>query len=173
MENTTSSTNPDHPGKFLKEEDPLYPCSILADKYLGSCYTLQGHYFVEKSQYDFDKATALCLSVPANYQSTCFNAIGQTIVGYTTDAQKLATLCDKLPTEDRFKESCNYSIIRSSFERYDKPFDQTLEICNLRAADKQSACKKSIISSWQATDPADYNTNKCRKALRTDEHLCM
>lgn len=172
MENTTSSTNPDHPGKFLKADDPLYPCSILEDKYLASCYTLQGQYFVQNSGFDFMKAAKLCQSVPHNYQLICFNAIGQTIVGFTTNTQQLASICDTLPAEKQYTESCDFGVIRTLFERYDMPIDQAVVICETSAEHKQKSCKRSIVTSWQATNPASFDKETCIQKLRANAEIC-
>lgn len=41
MENSSSSTNVDHPSKYLDPRDPMYPCTVLEEKYLNLCYQYQ------------------------------------------------------------------------------------------------------------------------------------
>lgn len=172
MENTTSSTNPDHPGKFLKADDPLYPCSILEDKYLASCYTLQGQYFVQKNEFNFIKASDLCQTVPSNYQIICFNAIGQTVVGFTTNTEELANTCDQLPVDTLYKDSCDYGVIRTMFERYDMPIEQAVAVCEAIASHKRNNCKRSIVTSWQATNPTSFDIQTCIEKLKGSPQIC-
>ena len=129
MENSTSSTNKDHPSKYLKKEDPLYPCDILDHKYGNMCYTLQSFYFAELSNYDLKKNEALCYKVPAEFQDGCFNAIGQNQVGATQDPKKMLASCSLL-SESKNRTQCLNGVIGGIGERYDDGWKKVLDFCN-------------------------------------------
>ncbi len=129
MENSTSSTNKDHPPKYLRNDDPLYPCSVLQPKYLEMCYTLQGFYMAEAAKYDWEKTVDLCKTVPENYQKNCFNAFGQTQVGFTQELLKMKTNCD-LVIQDK-KGYCLDGVIGALGERYPQDLKKMFDFCAL------------------------------------------
>lgn len=77
MENAMSGTNTaPHPSRFLRADDPLYPCNSLAEKYLVSCYTFQTGYFIQKIGKNWQEVVSLCGLIPERYRNFCFQMIG-------------------------------------------------------------------------------------------------
>lgn len=147
MENSTSSTNKDHPSKYLKSDDPMYPCNILESKYGNTCYMLQSFYFAEISKYDWGKTEKLCKQIPKEYQAGCFNAIGQTLVGFTQDLKVMRDSCYSMENKnDRI--SCLYGIIGGLGERYNDGWSRVLTFCNDTVAEEdKSKCYYRAIES--------------------------
>ena len=147
MENSTSSTNRDHPSKYLKSDDPMYPCNILEAKYLNMCYTLQGFYFAEKSNYNWKQNEKLCKQEPSEFQSGCFNAMGQTQVGFTQDLNAMRDNC-YLISDKQNRGDCLYGIIGGLGERYNDGWFKVLTFCNtILTGDEKNNCYKRAIES--------------------------
>lgn len=147
MENSTSSTNKDHPSKYLKSDDPMYPCNILESKYGNMCYTLQSFYFAEISKYDLGETEKLCKQIPKEYQAGCFNAIGQTQVGSTQDTSIMRDNCYLMGSKND-KTNCLYGIIGGLGERYNDGWSRAVTFCNdIVAKEDKSNCYYRVIES--------------------------
>lgn len=160
MENSTSSTNNDHPSTYLKTDDPMYPCNILKTQYLNMCYTLQSFYFAELAHYDWEQTYQLCKQVPMPYQNGCFNAFGQSQVGFTQDTEVMRDNCYVIK-EPVGRMNCLYGIIGALGERYDDGWTRVLDFCNqtLSQADEKNNCYNRAIALSPAwiSDRDDLN----------------
>lgn len=178
MENSTSSTNKDHPSKYLKKDDPMYPCNILESKYGDMCYMLQSFYFAEISHYDWKQNEKLCKQVPAEFQDQCFNAIGQTQVGFTQDPNIMRDNCYIL-SERKNRTNCLNGIIGGLGERYNDGWSRVLAFCNdtVTEDDKNNCYNLAIELSgtWISDNKtletfcsrinSDIARNQCRNRL--------
>ena len=111
MENIVSATAPEHPAsqlgaaghqhhgamstfKALDPTDPLYPCSIMARRYLYSCYMMQTSAILHLNHGDIAAAGRTCASAPAPWPNTCFASLGRDITSYAQrDPAETARLC--------------------------------------------------------------------------------
>lgn len=109
MENIVNATAPHHPASMLamhhhhmattpfKALDPgdmLYPCSIVADKYLGACYLMQTSAILYLNHGDIPGAGVACARTPVRYRSICFQSLGRDITAYTNrNTQASADAC--------------------------------------------------------------------------------
>lgn len=86
-----------HPGQHkpaLKEDDPLYPCDALEERYLGECYLMQTSAIVLYNHYDFARAFDACDRAPAPYTTACYQSLGRDVSGYTLrDVRRTLELC--------------------------------------------------------------------------------
>jgi hypothetical protein len=111
MESVINATAPHHPAtqlaahhhhmaatafKALDPADPLYPCSIMADKYLHACYQMQTSVMLNLNHGDMADAAKSCEGAPSDVRPVCFQSLGRDITSYTArDPQKSADMCDK------------------------------------------------------------------------------
>ncbi|OGZ44904.1 MAG: hypothetical protein A3C84_00950 [Candidatus Ryanbacteria bacterium RIFCSPHIGHO2_02_FULL_48_12] len=144
MENSTSSTNKDHPSRYLKDDDLLYPCSILEEKYLPMCYNLQGLYFAERAGYDWQKTGELCALVPRRWQDYCFNAIGQSIAGSSRDPQTLKAGCETI-TDMHLRGMCVVGLVGAVGERYEDGIFRAKEICDIENVEYKKICYERVM----------------------------
>lgn len=139
MENSTSSTNRDHSSAYLKKDDPSYPCSILAERYLPMCYTLQTFYVAELAHYDWPRIFSWCGTIPAAYQDKCFNAIGQVLVGFTRDINVMMHNC-ALAMQASDRHACIQGVVGALAERYPRELGQMATFCNGVKDDDRGLC---------------------------------
>lgn len=118
MENLPlSTTNADHPSRFIKTSDPLYPCDVLAQRYLSNCYSFQSGYFRYLVNGDVLGIVRLCARVPNLYQASCFSNIGSSAQGTVPDLVKAKSTCELLPP-GLPRESCIRGVVLSFGDRY-------------------------------------------------------
>jgi hypothetical protein len=163
MENSTSATNREHPSPYLKPEDPLYPCTILDERYLTMCYTLQSFYFAELEKYDWERTAAWCMKVPDAYRPGCFHAIGQTQVGFTQDEKLMVTNCSLMPTDDG-RTMCIRGAAGSLFERYNDGLGRMLALCAVTNGEDANACYRTFVDTMRMTGiSADERATLCAR----------
>jgi len=92
MENVISNT-PEMPSKYLKADDPLYPCTDVAEKFRTQCYLMQTSHMLIIFEGDFAKTFAACRKT-GEYATTCFQSIGRDVSGWSYGAVGAAlSLC--------------------------------------------------------------------------------
>lgn len=116
MENSNSSTNKDHPSKFVKKDDPFFPCKILDKKYLKMCYELQSFKFYDFARKDWIKTIALCKEVPTDYRQNCYKSIGSMQVGFSQDNATIINNCNLFPSEE--KNTCINAVVATLATRF-------------------------------------------------------
>ena len=162
MENSTSSTNKDHPSRYLKEDDMLYPCSILEEKYLPMCYNLQGLYFAERAGYDWQKTGELCALVPKRWQDYCFNAIGQSIAGSSRDPQILKAGCNTI-ADTHLRGMCVVGLVGAVGERYEDGVFRAKEICDIEDQAQKHICYQRVLEkAHESSSPQADSARICQ-----------
>lgn len=77
-------------------DDPLYPCSILGERYQRACYLGHGSILLETVSYDFARGAQACDRVPETVREVCYVSLGTSASGITvTDTKKSIALCAK------------------------------------------------------------------------------
>lgn len=69
--------------KSLDPQDPLYPCSVLEERYLSACYQMQTSAVLFHNGGDVAATARVCDAVPAAYRSTCYVSLGRDISALT------------------------------------------------------------------------------------------
>ncbi len=80
MENVIFDTKY-HYAKYLKPEDPLYPCDAVAEQYKSTCYLMQTSYMLKVTNGDFARVFELCSTVEENHRNTCYQSLGRDVSG--------------------------------------------------------------------------------------------
>ena len=153
MENSTSSTNKEHPSRYLKAEDSWYPCNILEDRYLRMCYILQGFYVAQSLQYDTLAVIESCAGVPKKYQPSCFSAIGQVKVGHTQDPKEVKNEC-YLISDNSYIDACIEGAVGAMANRYAGNMDKIIDFCFSVTDEHKEACYKNLgnsVRSWNGS----------------------
>jgi hypothetical protein len=75
MQNIMEDT-PDHPSKYLKVDQPLYPCTDVETKYKTICYKRQTPYLLKTQDRSFAKVFELCATVEDAFRPACYQGTG-------------------------------------------------------------------------------------------------
>ena len=145
MENSSSSTSTDHPGKYVRADDPMYPCNTLSEKYLSLCYRYQSSHFSLITRQDWKAVANLCLQVPPNFRHDCFRTIGTNQVGFTQDYQIMKRNCYEMPPE--FQETCVAGVIGSLAYRFVGDISKMTAFCQLVNPGHYKGCYFQIGSA--------------------------
>jgi len=79
---------------FRDRNDPLYPCTVLAERYQPSCYGMQAGIIYEIIGSDFGKIAAACDKAPLAMRPACYQGIGTYLSGVTVrNADKSIANC--------------------------------------------------------------------------------
>lgn len=151
MENSSSSTTQITTNPYIKKDDPLYPCDILASPYLKLCYQYQSSYFAQLTDYDWEKTADLCLKVPKDYQYGCFYIIGSNQVGFTEDPAVMNKDCSLMPDRNSQKD-CVEGVISSMTTRFIGDIKKMDSFCRLVQNDFKVACYHEVgmgVSYWR------------------------
>lgn len=163
MENSSSSTSFDHQSKYLKDNDPNYPCNSLDEKYQSLCWQYQSSYFAIISDQDWNKVANLCLQIPGEYHDRCFRTIGTNQVGFTQDMQKMKADCDLMPSE-HFRDVCVGGVVSSLSYRFVGDMEKMTEFCSLVNQNNKETCFKQMGSGMLDWDGSkDLVQNRCKK----------
>lgn len=95
MENVMAYISPETSTKFLKDDDPLYPCNAVENKYKQQCYLMQTSHALTLLNADFDKVFDVCETVPEKTnESICYESLGRDASGWNvTDKIKTRDVC--------------------------------------------------------------------------------
>ena len=78
--------------KAVDASDPLYPCSIMADRYLAACYQMQTSVMLYHTRGDFAAAARMCETAPARMRAVCHASLGRDANAYALQDQAAALL---------------------------------------------------------------------------------
>jgi hypothetical protein len=125
MENVTSRHDPDHPSKYLRAEEPLFPCTDLDVRYQRMCYQKQTAYPLALSDADFGQVFSLCATVENAVRPFCFQGLGTsaavfTILHVAEEADRAtltAPLC-LLGQDDEAQSNCAVGAVRAMLNNY-------------------------------------------------------
>lgn len=154
MENSSSSTSFDHKAKYIKADDPFYPCNSLDEKYLPMCWQYQSSYFAIIQKQDWVKVASMCLQVPKAYQDRCVRTIGTNQVGFTPSVQVMKKDCDLMPST-HFQNVCVEGVISSMSYRFVGDYKRMIEFCSLVKSQNKESCFKQMGISFK-----DWTTDK-------------
>jgi hypothetical protein len=146
MENVINATTPNHPAsmlaahghhhmssgstfKALDPADPLYPCSIMADKYLYACYQMQTSVMLNLNHGNIGAAAISCEKSPSKERPVCFQSLGRDITSYTArDPQKTADLCHK--ASEPYRPPCYFGAAKALVD-WTATTGAALEFCRI------------------------------------------
>ncbi len=69
--------------KALDAEDPLFPCSVLEERYLHQCYLMQTSAILYHNGWDIAGAARTCDSAPESMRPICYQSLGRDISALT------------------------------------------------------------------------------------------
>ncbi len=162
-----------HLTKYLKDEDPLYPCDGIADKYQNSCYFLQTSRMLQIFGQDFKKVAASCATAPEIYQPSCFGSMGRDVGGnFPTDNERQIRECGYVSTQPN-KILCLNGAVQNSF--WD-PSGQTqaIDFCTrLVDAQEKESCYNTIFQrATELFTTAEANQAFCARIEPSYTNSC-
>lgn len=147
MENTMDEDNPSNPSKYLKADQPFYPCTEVKTEYKNQCYGRHVIYALNKQGNDFAKVFDLCRKVEDDFRRSCYDGLGnyaavQSTYNDTADgaqAEFIRGLCMLGQDIEAFSK-CYSGAVRELIFFYDSDV-QAKALCeSLMRADWRAVC---------------------------------
>jgi hypothetical protein len=150
MENVITRNNPGHPSKYLKADEPLYPCDIVEDRHKDDCYQRQSSYALETRGNDFAEVFDLCAAVEDGFRPSCYQGLGwdasvQSLKQGAGDAEvngSTGSLC-MLGEDQEARSNCVFGAVDYFIrDRYDTA--KARSFCESLGADLRAPCLQEV-----------------------------
>lgn len=151
MENVMASYNPNNTSKYLKADQPLYPCTDVEIKYKTECYKMQTSYALQTQNYDFAKVFDLCGGIEDDYRTTCYQSLGRDASGQSvSDVTKTRETC-MLGEDYEARSNCVEGAVMD-FISYYSDDTQAKELCESLDADLRTGCLQTAEDFYKVVD---------------------
>lgn len=138
MENVIAN-EVDHVSEYLKDDDLLYPCNAVGERYKQQCYLMQTSYMLTKVDRDFSEVFTLCAQADSAYVQTCYQSLGRDASGQSTsDPVTTKNICLLGPNETA-QEHCVIGAVKD-FISYHHSDQQARELCGILPEALRDTC---------------------------------
>jgi len=128
-----------HRRMYLKDDDPLYPCSAVEDRYKSTCYLMQTSHMLKVVGYDFSKVFEICAGLEDSYINLCYQSLGRDASGKTvSDIVQTKTSC-LLGADYRQRSNCVIGAAKD-FVSYHHSDVEAKQLCAALPEDLQPVC---------------------------------
>jgi hypothetical protein len=144
MENITTDVKTGHASKYIKPDDPIYPCDFVDTQYKNACYFLSSSMILRLNNWNFQDAFHTCdTRAEKSYVWLCYESMGRDISGSTLmDKTQVSKLC-QLGSADMIGE-CFFGAVRD-FINYQGQFNTAVDLCNYTPTQYQEKCYSGIF----------------------------
>jgi hypothetical protein len=144
MENITTDEKTGHPAKYIKKEDPIYPCNAVEDKYRSACYFLASSQVLKLNGWNFPETFKACDTAEAKYRYLCYQSTGRDVSGSSLrDNQRVKELCN-LGSTAFARTECYFGAVRDYVNEVGE-FESGLGLCAFIETDYQKRCYQALI----------------------------
>ena len=138
MENIIAD-NKNHFTKYLKPEEPLYPCSATTAEQKYTCYLMQTSYMLKVKGGNFAEVFRLCGTVGEEYINTCYQSLGRDASGQSiSDPVRTKASC-MLGPDERAQSNCVIGAVKD-FISYHHSDVQANAFCESLAPNLKQTC---------------------------------
>lgn len=143
MENITTDEKTGHPGKYIKKENPIYPCDWVETKYKSACYFLASSQILKINGWNMPEAMKICETrTEKDYRWLCFQSIGRDVAGSSLrNIEKVNELC-MLAVKD-YRGDCYFGAVRD-FINEKGEFDTGIAMCSAAPLDYRQKCYDAV-----------------------------
>ena len=132
-------------GGSFDEDDILYPCNSIDEKYKFRCYFYQGYYILRLNNYSYLDSFKDCEKIPGEekYTVRCIHAISQdmTVQFFSNDHEKIVEMCEEL--NPKYQWEC-IRISSNGLTIYIDP-EMGDDLCYLIQKDLEEKC----LANWE------------------------
>ena len=152
------------PFRALDPADLHYPCSVLAEKYLIACYTIQTSAMLHHTKQDVARTAAECSRAPEKARATCFLSLGRDVstlaLGNNAEAVRLCGLA-----EAAFRPMCHRGVVESMVNMNADPAEGIPYCKAVPEAESKRACYAAVgLQALVLPDGETRREQACRAA---------
>lgn len=148
MENIMASINPDHTTKYVLADQPLYPCTDVAEKYKQQCYSMQTSHALTVLKGDFKQVFTLCGSIEPSYKATCYQSLGRDASGQSVSDQTKTRETCMLGSNFEAQSNCVSGAVKD-FISYHHSDTQANALCESLEPALSTICYSDAKSYYQ------------------------
>jgi hypothetical protein len=153
MQNIMNEQTPDSDiktgSKFLRSDEPMYPCTAADDKYKDQCYLMQTSYALQVENYDFSKVFSLCDQTPQAYKDTCYTSLGRDASGNSVSNVDQTRQHCMLGTTFEAQKYCVHGAAMD-FVSYFHSDVQAKQLCSSLSSNLSSDCL-TVVKNYYST----------------------
>jgi hypothetical protein len=156
--------------RWLKDDDPVYPCQAVKLRHRASCYLRVTTQMLRVNRFDWPETAALCRAVGESWRRYCFRSYGRDTVHYAGGKiQPILRLCRLAGGGEG---ECLYGAARTVADR-DARADAAAALCHAAPAQRRDSCFGGVglvIGLLQATPATRAET--CRRLAAESAPAC-
>jgi|SRR3989344_5057534 len=138
MENIMNAIQMGGESKYLKNDEPMYPCTAVDDRYKQECYLMQTSQALRVLNYDHEKVFQLCAD-SGEYSKVCYQSLGRDASGNSTsNIEQTVAVCMK-GKDQPAKENCFIGAVKD-FISYHHGDTEAKLLCNALQPNLQFVC---------------------------------
>ena len=134
-----------HFSRYLKPEDPLYPCTAVDRRYKVSCFEIQTSYALGATRGNFAQLFALCAGVETAFRATCYQSLGRDAAAIGLNRVSATVATCNLGTGREQRANCVKGAVLDFLYFYHSD-SQALELCAALAPALQSDCRAAVTT---------------------------
>lgn len=145
----------------LKREEPLYPCTVLEERYLVACYQMQTSAILFFNGYDVAAASRTCGTAPEELRPICFQSLGRDISSITLQNHTRAMrLCATAPSA--YQPWCTIGYTKNLVDVTADPEDGFAYCRMLPAGESKRVCHVAVGEEiWVLADDLERREEMC------------
>lgn len=141
--------------KMRDSTDALYPCSILDERYLQSCYLGHGGILLQHVDYDFARAAEACDGVAEAHRRVCYMSLGTNASGITVqDTDKAITLCNE--GDPAWRQWCFVGVVKNYIDVTADPEDGIRFCREVPVGQDRDRCWNAVGEQLSVLHTTDY-----------------
>lgn len=157
----------------IDAEDPLFPCSVMEERYLPQCYVMQTSAILWLNEWDIEAAAATCLTAPQNMHWMCIMSLGRDIAGHVVgDHEKGLRECEK--ADAALRSWCHVGFVKNLIDVTART-EGAFAFCTLlEDPTSRKACYQAIgeqLYVLRATD--EERVAECEVVTGDDRASCL
>lgn len=141
MENIMIAFQMGGQSKYLKDSEPLYPCTIVEHQYKEQCYLMQTSQALRVLNNDFAQVFALCATT-GEFQDTCYQSLGRDASGNSNSNKDQTIASCMLGSDEAAQKNCFIGAVKD-FISYFHGDTQATQLCDALAANLQPTCTQT------------------------------
>ena len=135
-----------HVTRYLEDDDPHFPCDVVAERYMVPCYFYQTSHMLRVFNRDFSKVAKACTEAPPAAHRSCFQSYGRDVGGATRKDPATAILYCSYAPAGLNRADCIEGAVQDRF--WEKSgADDALAMCAMvENPTEQDTCYGTIIA---------------------------
>jgi len=169
MENFNSSYGVT--SKYLRKNDPIYPCNAVAEGYKAQCYGLVTANLLRRTGYDQRKTADGCRRSEPDWLHICFESFGRDVSGVAGRSASKALASCRLAGAN--EGDCLYGVAREIVNS-DAGGERGARFCQQVAKQHRPRCFAGVGSVMASVEQTEQGLRSaCRKLSGRHERSCL